>query len=132
MAKTEVTTREKGEFTNSELTRPGRTYAPEVDIYETKDGLWLWVDMPGVDEPSLAVHVDEDVLTIEGQVIPDDYKDLHPVYAEYPIGNYRRRFTLSQDLDPEKIRAKMNHGVLEIELPKAAKAKPRKIEVAVG
>lgn len=117
---------------NGESTRPGRTYAPPVDIYETKDGLRIWADMPGVDEKSLAVHVDQNVLTIEGQVATDEYEDLNPVYAEYPVGNYRRRFTLTPDIDAGRIQANMTQGVLEIVLPKAEAAKPRRIEVAVG
>ena len=120
------------EVIEGETTRPGRSYLPGVDIYETKEGIWLWADMPGVDEKSLGIHVDRDVLTIEGNVSTQEYDSLRPVYAEYPVGNYRRRFTLSEDIDPEKIHARMNHGVLEVELPKSERAKPRRIEVAVG
>ena len=55
MANNEVTTHEKKELTGSEYTRPGRTYVPAVDIYETADGLWLRADMPGVDEQAIAL-----------------------------------------------------------------------------
>ena len=127
----EVTVNEKQEVTNAESTRPGRSYSPAVDIHETKDGLRLWLDMPGVKESSLAVHVDQDMLKIEGQVATEDYEDLQPVYAEYPIGHYRRRFTLSPNIDASGIQAKMDHGVLVIELPKAEQAKPRRIAVTV-
>ena len=58
MANQELSPRGKQELTREEQTRPGRTYVPEVDIYETPDSLWLWADMPGVDEQSLEINVD--------------------------------------------------------------------------
>jgi len=126
MAAQELNVREKQE-THGEVTRAGRTYVPAVDIYETKDGLWLWADMPGVDEQSLNVHLDDGVLTIEGQVGVQEYENLSPVYTEYNVGNYLRRFTLSNDVDSDRIVARMQHGVLSLELPKAERAKPRRI-----
>ena len=115
--------------TREEVTRAGRTYVPQVDIYETKDGLWLWADMPGVDEQSLDVHLDNGVLTIEGQVDVKDYENTTPLYTEYNVGNYVRRFTLSNDVDSDRIVARMQHGVLALEIPKAERAKPRRIAV---
>ncbi len=112
-----------------EATRAGRTYVPQVDIYETKDGLWLWADMPGVDEDSLNVHLDNGVLTIEGQVDVKQYEDMDPLYTEYNVGNYVRRFTLSNDVDSDRIVARMQHGVLALEIPKAERAKPRRIAI---
>jgi HSP20 family protein len=115
--------------TREEVTREGRSYVPQVDIYETKEGLWLWADMPGVDESSLNVHLDNGVLTIEGQVDVTPYEDTTPLYTEYNVGNYVRRFTLSNDVDSDRIVARMQHGVLALEIPKAERAKPRRISV---
>ena len=115
--------------TREEVTRAGRTYVPQVDIYETKDGLWLWADMPGVDEKSLDVRLDNGVLTIEGQVDLTQYENTTPLYTEYNVGNYVRRFTLSNDVDSDRIVARMQHGVLTLEIPKAERAKPRRIAV---
>jgi len=132
MANQELTTHEKQELKQGEQTRPGRTYVPDVDIYETTDSLWLWADMPGIDENSLEVNVADGVLSIEGQVALQDYDNLTPVYTEYNIGNYARRFTLSNEIDTERIKARMNNGVLELELPKAERAKPRRITVSAS
>ena len=129
MTDQELAVKNKQEVTQ-ESTRPGRTYQPEVDIYETRDGLWLWADMPGVDEKSLNVHLADGVLTIEGGVSLEDYKDLSPVYTEYNVGNYQRRFSLSRDIDTDKIEARLENGVLELKLPKGEKAKPRQITVS--
>ena len=128
MTHNELNVPEKQE-TRDEMTRAGRTYVPQVDIYETKDGLWLWADMPGVDEKSLNVHLDNGVLTIEGQVDLQDYENVTPLYTEYNVGNYVRRFTLSSDVDSDRIVARMQHGVLALEIPKAERAKPRRIAV---
>ena len=131
MTPQELSVRNKQELKGEEHTRAGRTYLPDVDICETKDSLWLWADMPGVDEGSIEVKLADGVLSIEGQVSLQDYENLAPVYTEYNIGNYLRRFTVSSDIDADHIKARMANGVLELELPKAESAKPRRIPVAV-
>jgi HSP20 family protein len=124
----ELNVREKQEAPG-EVTRAGRTYVPNVDIYETKEGLWLWADMPGVDEQSISVQLDDGVLSIEGQVDLKAYENVTPLYTEYNVGNYLRRFTLSSDVDSDRIVARMRNGVLTLELPKAERAKPRWIAI---
>ena len=131
-SKRDLAVQEKKEVTREEPTRPGRAYMPNVDIYENEDAIWLWADMPGVDEKSIHVDLNGNLLTIEGQVATVQYEDLEPVYAEYRVGNYLRRFTIGDDLDPARIQARMTHGVLEVELPKAEKARPRRIEVQLS
>lgn len=132
MADKELATYKKQEVAGNEQTRPGRTYVPDVDIYETPESLWLRADMPGVDEQSIEVNVNEGVLSIEGRVIVKDYENLSPVYTEYNVGNYARRFTLANTIDVERISARMKNGVLELELPKAEKAKPRRIAISAS
>ena len=130
MTDKELTTHKKQELTGNEHTRPGRTYVPDVDIYETPDSLWLRADMPGVDEQSISVQLDDGVLTIEGQVDVKAYENVTPLYTEYNVGNYVRRFSLSSDVDSERIVARMQNGVLALELPKAERAKPRRIPLS--
>jgi HSP20 family protein len=131
MSPQELSVREKQELTRDEPTRAGRTYLPNVDIFETADGLWLWADMPGVDEKSISVNLADGVLSITGQVSLEDYEQLAPVYTEYQVGNYARRFSVSDAIDSTRTTARMTNGVLEIELPKAEGAKPRKIDISV-
>lgn len=131
MTPQELSVRNKQELKGDEHTRAGRTYLPDADICETPDSLWLWADMPGVDEGSIEVKLADGVLSIEGRVSPQDYENLAPVYTEYNVGNYLRRFTVSSDIDADHIAARMANGVLEVELPKAESAKPRRIPVAV-
>lgn len=129
MTEQELSVRAKQEASTQEGTRAGRNYVPDVDIYETADSMYLWADMPGVDEKTLNIHLDDGVLTIEGQVALKDYERLAPVYTEYKVGNYERRFTVSRDVDAEKIAARLTNGVLALELPKAERAKPRQIKI---
>ena len=131
MTAQEISVRNKQEV-NQEQTRAGRSYVPDVDIYEHQDTLVLRADMPGVDEKSINVHLDNGVLTIEGHVSLKDYENLGPVYTEYNVGNYVRRFTLSNDVDVERISARVVNGVLQVELPKAEHTKPRRITVSTG
>ena len=133
MTEQELTVKDKQEVAPSqEGTRAGRTFVPEVDIYETPESLYLWADMPGIDEKSLHVHLGDGMLTIEGQVALREYENLAPVYTEYNVGNYLRRFTLSSDIDADKISAKVTNGVLELQLPKSERVKPRRINVTAG
>ena len=126
----EIATKEKQQVAKpQEQTRPGRYYVPNVNIYEFDDSLKLWADMPGVKEKDVNVTLKEGVLTIVGQVATDMYAGLRPMYTEYNVGNYYREFLLNEDIDESKIRATLRNGVLELELPKKEKAKPRQIEV---
>ena len=126
----EIATKEKQQLAKpQEQTRPGRYYVPDVNIYEFDDSLKLWADMPGVKEKDVNVTLKDGVLTVVGQVAADTYAGLRPMYTEYNVGNYHREFVLNEDIDESKIRATLRNGVLEVELPKKEKARPRQIEV---
>jgi HSP20 family protein len=123
---------EKKEASNPELaerTRQRRVYTPDVDIIEKKDEIVLVADMPGVDEQSIDLTLEKNVLTIYGRVdfeMPESHKLIR---SEYGVGDFQRAFTLSDEVDKEKIQASVRNGVLKVTLPKAAAAKTRKIEV---
>ncbi|MCW5891988.1 MAG: Hsp20/alpha crystallin family protein [bacterium] len=134
MTTQELEAKEKQELAEREHTRPGRTYVPDVDIRENEDALWLWADMPGVAQKDVEVELHDDVLTIAGRISTQGYEGLSPLYTEYNVGNFQRRFTLpsGEHFDREQVTAKLTNGVLAVKLPKAEKAKPRRIDVAVG
>ena len=71
-------------------------------------------------------------MTITGCVKPEISNGHKLVYAEYDTGDYQRAFTLSNEIDIDKIEASVQNGVLRLSLPKAEAAKPRKIEVKGG
>jgi len=107
-----------------------RYLAPAVDIYEKDAGLTLVADMPGVAKDGLDIRVKDGVLTIIGEIAPAK-KRADPTYQEYEIASYFREFILSDEVDADKISAELKHGVLTVQLPKAERAKPRKVEVKV-
>jgi HSP20 family molecular chaperone IbpA len=78
----------------------------------------------------VGINVEDGVLTVEGGIDFGKYEALQPVYTEYNIGNFRRSFSLSNNIDQDKIRADMSDGVLTLTLPKAEQPEPRKIAVA--
>lgn len=123
----ETDLQKKESTTVTERIRNVKTFIPRVDIYETKDALFLVADMPGVDEKSVDVQLEKNILTITGCVYTDEGKGRSIVYSEYETGDYERTFTLSDEIDSEKIKATVKNGVLRLELPKAEKAKPKKI-----
>lgn len=129
MADQDIATREKQAVEGREQTRPGRYFQPDVDICEYEHELRLWADMPGVRDKDVAVTLKDGVLTIEGHVSTDIYQKLSPLYTEYNVGNYLRQFTLNESIDESGISATMRNGVLELKLPKAEKARLRRIGV---
>ncbi|MDB5926232.1 MAG: heat shock protein Hsp20 [Betaproteobacteria bacterium] len=105
---------------------------PPIDVVEDEMGITLIADLPGVSKDRLGVKVNGDNLLIEGEASTPVPDGMELLYAEIPAPYYRRSFTLSRELDPSKIEAKLKDGVLELRIPKAEEAKPRRIEVTVG
>jgi len=132
MTEQEIAAKEKQQVEGQEKTRAGRFFLPRVDIYEFDDSIKLWVDMPGVKENDVEVMLKEGVLAITGMVSTEAYEKLSPLYTEYNVGNYFRRFELNEDIDDQHIGALMRNGVLELTLPKGERAKPRRIEIRAG
>ena len=130
---TEIEVREKQEVEASqgEATWEGTFFTPDVDIYSTDEGITVLADVPGVTADGLDIDLREGVLTLIGKVPAVD-GGLRPVRGEYRVGGYLRRFTLSDDVDADGIEASLDAGVLTLTLPKAEKAKPRKIQVRAG
>ncbi len=106
--------------------------APRVDILEDADGITLRADMPGVPRDQLQVQVDGDTLTLRGALQIELPQGMQPFYAELRSGAWERSFTLSRELDSAAIQASMKDGVLELRIPKAEHAKPRRVEVRLS
>ena len=112
-----------------EATAEGKRYTPYTDIYEDEDSLVVVMDLPGVSKDDLNVTVEQDRLSVFGEIGFADYEDLQPVYTEYNVGHFERSFVLSNEIDRDQISAEMKDGVLRLRLPKAVQAKPRRIEI---
>jgi HSP20 family molecular chaperone IbpA len=113
-----------------ESTTPTRAFMPTADIFENEEALTVVLEMPGVSKDMVDVNVEDGLLTVEGRIDFGKYDGLQPVYSEYNVGPYRRSFRISSQLDQSKITAEMRDGVITLTLPKAEKAKPRRIAIS--
>jgi HSP20 family protein len=113
-----------------ESTAPVNMFVPTTDIFETDDALNVLVEMPGVEKGNVDISVKDRILTIDGRIDFKKYAGMQPVYTEYNIGNFHRRFSLSNKVDASNIRAEMRDGLLMLTIPKAEEAKAQRIEIA--
>lgn len=113
----------------NEQTRDLPVAAPATDIYETSNGIVLSVDLPGVRQEQVEVTLENRVLTISARSETVDPAGYEAVHYEFEPVEYRRSFTLTEDVDRAAISARLKNGVLQLTLPKAAESQPRRIEV---
>jgi len=102
---------------------------PPVDVIEDSSGITLYADLPGVSRDKLQLQVEAGTLTIDAEsdlVTPENLQSSH---TEVGLGRFHRVFTLSQELDTEKVSAELAQGVLKLRIPKAEHARPRRIEI---
>ena len=132
MTEMELQLRGKQELKGKEQTKPGPVFVPSVDIFETDQEITLLADMPGVATDRVSIDLNEDQLTLTGDVEAQGTEKERVLLREYETGRFQRSFTVSDRIDQGKITASMSDGVLRLVLPKAEKAKPRRIEVKVG
>ena len=109
-----------------------RAVLPRVDVFEDDSGITLLADLPGVPRDKLELKVEGDTLLVEGTVQPLTPDGLEAVYAEVRVPRFRRSFTLSRELDTQRIDANLKDGVLTLRIPKQAHAQPRRIDVQAG
>lgn len=116
---------------DAERTRERVAFVPRADIYETDEGIVVVADVPGVDEKSVTITLENDVLSIDACVAPEEVDGYGLAYAEYQVGDYQRKFTVSNRVDRDGIKATVKNGVLHLHLPKAQPA-TRQIAVKAG
>jgi HSP20 family molecular chaperone IbpA len=105
---------------------------PLTDVVEREDGVHIFMDMPGVSKDGLQVELESGEMVVSGR---SGYPaSSNEKFLEVEFGNceYRRKFTLSDEIDREGIRAVLKNGVLEIFLPKSGAGKSKKIEISSG
>jgi len=110
-------------------TEESEAYIPPIDIHEAADGLKLEADLPGATEQGLQIQLEDNVLSLYAKVdcpAPENARLLH---EEYRLGDYRRSFILSDEVDRERIAAEFKNGVLTLFLPKAETGRTRRIEI---
>lgn len=107
-------------------------FTPPIDIYETDDGLVLVADLPGVSPDSLELQIQDHKLTLFGKVAVPIPAGANCVHQEYQVGDFLRSFILPDEVDHDRIQARLANGVLEVVLPKAPKAQPRRIQIGAS
>jgi len=125
--KTALQPRESGALQTERETQA--TLLPPVDIFEDDRGITLKADLPGVAKERLSIQVDKDVLTIEGEAEIEMPEGMEALYADLRSTHFRRSFTLSRELQADRIEAEMHDGVLTLKVPTREELQPRRIEV---
>lgn len=105
---------------------------PPVDVIEDASGITLYADLPGVSRDKLHLQVEADTLTIDAESALTVPEGLQSHHTEVGLGRFHRRFTLSKELDTQKVTAELAQGVLTLRIPKAEHAQPRRIDVKVA
>jgi len=103
--------------------------APFVDIYENDDDFVLVANMPGVARNDVKLKLEEGSLSIFGKVNYDELKNRKYILNENEVGNFFRKFRISNSVDETKIEARFDNGQLILKLPKHDRIKPRTIEI---
>jgi len=105
---------------------------PAVDVVEDATGITLFADLPGVPKDKLHLQVEHDALVIEGDLDVPVTEGISAHHVEVDSTRFRRVFTLSKELDAEKISAQLANGVLKLHIPKTEHAQPKRINVSIN
>ena len=115
---------------NSESECEPRVYlTPPIDIHEGPDGLVLEADLPGADEQNVSIQLEDNVLSLHAKMASPVPSGASALYEEYHVGDFYRSFILSDEVERGRITAELQNGVLRLTLPKAERAKSRRIEI---
>lgn len=111
----------------------GIEWSPAVDITEKKDELVLTAELPGMSRDDIEIELENNVLTIRGEKKQERKEEKGRQYLyERAYGAFSRSFTLPRTVDPDRIRARFENGVLTVTMPKSEQARSRHIEVESG
>lgn len=103
---------------------------PLMNVYDDSESFFIHAEVPGVDPEALDISVTGNTLTITGERRPPDLPENASFHRrERDLGTFRRSLTLPERVDASRVEARVVNGVLEIRLPRAEEAKPRKIEI---
>ena len=112
-------------------TDQGRRWVPPIDLVEAEDHFMLKADLPGLTESDVNIEVQDGTLTISGERSAEHEQREKGWYRiERSFGSFNRSLTLPDGVDPDRIEASFNHGVLEVRIPKPEERKPRRISIS--
>ena len=111
--------------------RRRRPWIPATEINRDDEGWKVRVALPGIDPKEVSIDLNGNNLTIAGERTRTEADGRGPA-SEFHYGRFERAFTLPANVDAEKVSAAYVHGVLELTLPLAETAKPRRIAIGTG
>jgi HSP20 family protein len=110
-----------------------RRWIPAMDLVETQDDFVLRADLPGLTEEDVNIELEDNVLTVSGERKAEHEERKEGYYrVERASGSFSRSLTLPEGVDPNKVHATFDNGVLEVRIPKPEERKPRKVAISVG
>jgi HSP20 family protein len=110
-----------------------RRWIPAMDLVEDGDDFVLRADLPGLSEKDVNIELEDNVLTISGERKSEHEQRKEGYYrVERASGSFSRSLTLPEGVDPERVRASFDRGVLEVRIPKPEQRKPRKVTISAG
>jgi HSP20 family protein len=110
-----------------------RRWIPAMDLVESEDNFVLRADLPGLSESDVNIELEDNVLTISGERKAEHEERKEGYYRlERASGSFSRSLTLPEGIDPEKVQANFDRGVLEVRIPKPEQRKPRKVTISAG
>lgn len=125
-----ITTPDQIEVTHGRGRQTSWTYRPNVDIFDTPEGLLLVADLPGADAETIDVSMESGILTLQASVVPRPRAAAQCCTHEYGVGGFHRRFEIDDTIDAEAVTAEYREGTLTVRLPRAAQARRRRIPVS--
>jgi HSP20 family protein len=116
--------------TGVECRESSTTFQPNVDVFETPDEWVISADLPGASPESLEVGFEDGTLHVKASVPARQTDATSFLVREYPVGSFERNFRVGPGVDPSRISAGLDAGVLTIHLPKSESSRARKIQIA--
>ncbi|HUA75708.1 MAG TPA: Hsp20/alpha crystallin family protein [Solirubrobacteraceae bacterium] len=110
-----------------------RRWVPAMDLVEEGEDYVLRADLPGLSEDDVNVELEDNVLTVSGER-KSEHEEKRDGYRriERASGSFARSLTLPDGVDPERVKAHFEQGVLEVRVPKPEQRKPRRVKIGVG
>ncbi len=102
---------------------------PRFVSREAEDGYLLIAEVPGMSDKDIHISVEDGVLTVSGERKIEEIEGYRPLSRERDGLRFSRSFSLSEQMDGERIEARMEHGVLTLKIPRQPQAEPRMIPI---
>jgi len=110
-----------------------RAVYPKVNIVEKENEFLLTAEVPGMVEDDISVEIKDGVLSLRGNAKEEkETKEDNYRIREFRSQNFERSFRLGDQVDPDKVVAKLEKGILRVSLGKKEIAKPKKVEIKIG